>query len=126
MKVLLDTNILIWWLADSPRLKPKIKKLLISSDNQLSFSVSSAWEMSIKKSLKKLETPSDLELQLERNKIDLLPITMESCRMAETLAHHHGDPFDRMLIAQAMENKLRLVTANKVFEKYKVKVILNE
>jgi PIN domain nuclease of toxin-antitoxin system len=46
--------------------------------------------------------------------------------MAETLAHHHGDPFDRMLIAQAMENKLRLVTANKVFEKYKVKVILNE
>jgi PIN domain nuclease of toxin-antitoxin system len=123
MKLLLDTHTFLWFLDDSPQLSPKGKAFL-EADNALLLSIASLWEIAIKLRLGKLTVGVPIEVlmtqQLTHNDIDLLPITVASLIVVSTLPLHHRDPFDRLLIAQAMVDQLPIVSADPAFDAYPV------
>lgn len=124
MNYLLDTHILIWWLSSSNQLPQKAYKLLDDQKNTFFVSSASAWEITIKKSIGKLQTPNDLIYQMENNNLMPLVISLEHSLNVEKLRFHHKDPFDRMLISQAKLENLMILTHDKIFKKYPVKVKL--
>ena len=105
MRYLLDTHVLLWAITDPERVPAPIARAIIRKDASLWFSAASYWEICIKQSLGKLglvdEWPNIMEQALARNRIQWLPIRQTHCRALLDLEHHHRDPFDRMLIAQA-------------------------
>ena len=122
MKLLLDTHILLWALADDPRLTPAWRQALEEADH-LYISAASVWEIAIKRALGKLTIDGD-PAQAARDAGCLeLPITWAHARTAGELPAHHADPFDRMLIAQAHVDGLTLITADRAFAAYGVAVI---
>lgn len=123
MQLLLDTHALIWWLSKDPKLSVRAYKEIANPYNLVFVSAASAWEIAIKKSLKKLEAPDDLAEQIERKKFQSLPITLEQALTVEKLPLHHQDPFDRILIAQARELNLTIVTRDRKFNSYDVDLI---
>jgi PIN domain nuclease of toxin-antitoxin system len=110
VRLLLDTHALLWWLANDPSLSEPARDAIRAPDTEVSVSAASAWEIAIKKALGKLDAPDDLDAQLERHAFGCLPITVAHALGAGALPHHHYDPFDRMLIAQARAENLVLVT----------------
>lgn len=110
MRLLLDTHVLLWWLANDPSLGGEAKEGISASDSSVFVSAASAWEISIKQALGKLEAPSDLVRQIEVHRFEPLPITVSHAYAAGALPRHHDDPFDRVLVAQAMAEGLILVT----------------
>ena len=110
MRLLLDTHVLLWWLADDPSLSGEAKKGISAADSSVFVSAASAWEVSIKQALGKLEAPSDLVRQIEVHRFEPLPITVSHAYAAGALPRHHDDPFDRVLVAQAVAEGLTLVT----------------
>ncbi|MEO6983434.1 MAG: type II toxin-antitoxin system VapC family toxin [Edaphobacter sp.] len=127
MKVLVDTHTFLWALLDDHRLTPKAKQLLRSDQHELVFSLVSLWEIAIKIKTGKLNTigSSVAYIRDEMNAygMELLPIRYEHILQLEMLPHHHGDPFDRLLIAQATTESLPILTGDKVFKEYGVKLI---
>ncbi|HEX5139341.1 MAG TPA: type II toxin-antitoxin system VapC family toxin [Dehalococcoidia bacterium] len=123
MSLLLDTHALLWWLADSPELSHEARTAIADEDEDVFVSIATAWEISIKRSLGRMETPDDLGEQLERHRFDLLPITLSHVSLTGRLPLLHRDPFDRMLIAQAMTNGLTLVTRDRNIARYDVSVL---
>jgi PIN domain nuclease of toxin-antitoxin system len=123
MKYLLDTHTLLWWLEDNPTLSRKAKQAISSVTNSIFISAVSAWEITIKKSLKKLEAPDNLEEMIKFNSFISLPITIAHTMEIGKLPHYHDDPFDRLLIAQAQYEKLTLITRDTRIIKYDVTVI---
>lgn len=119
MRLLLDTNALLWWLADEG-LTVKAREAIADSANLVAVSAVSAWEISIKKALGKLAAPDDLEHQVQTGGFTPLPITIAHGVAAGQLPRHHDDPFDRMLIAQALAEGLTIVTRDKRFDEYSV------
>jgi PIN domain nuclease of toxin-antitoxin system len=123
MKLLLDTRTFLWFIEDNPRLSTETKKLL-ESDADLFISIASLWEIAIKISIGKLTLTQSLETfipaQIEKNGIELLPITVEHLALVSTLAAHHRDPFDRLLIAQAIVEQLPIVGIDDKFDPYGV------
>jgi PIN domain nuclease of toxin-antitoxin system len=123
MKLLLDTHTFLWFLDDSPQLSHTGKDLL-EADNTLLLSIASLWEIAIKVRLGKLTVAMPLEVlmtqQLTHNDIELLPITVAPLLVVSTLPLHHRDPFDRLLIAQAMVEQLPIVSADPAFDAYPV------
>ena len=112
MKLLLDTHVLLWALTESPRVDA-IRKRLLAADNEVYFSVASVWEMAIKASLGKLKADA-MEVRdaaLEGGFVEL-PIRGPHALHVGGLAWHHRDPFDRLLIAQAAAEPMRLLTAD--------------
>jgi PIN domain nuclease of toxin-antitoxin system len=120
---LLDTHTIIWFINGDADLSEKAKNL-IEKDAAANFvSVASLWEIAIKVSLGKLElTVPFLEVksQLDRNGFQLLPITWEDTLLVASLPFHHRDPFDRLLIAQGINNRLTIITKDKQFTEYDV------
>jgi PIN domain nuclease of toxin-antitoxin system len=127
MRLLLDTHTLLWWVEGAPQLSAKARKAIAVPDNACYVSLASAWEMAIKCQLGKLKLASSLRQyfpsQLAANGFVQLDIAFSHVARVETLPFHHRDPFDRLLIAQALEEKLTLVSADAVFEGYGVKRI---
>ena len=127
MSLLIDTHILIWLLAGSPYLTQDLQATLANRRNTLLLSVASTWEIAIKVGIGKLELPPHLDAwlpaELEATGLRLLPIHLEHTLGVEALPHHHRDPFDRLLIAQAITEGLTLVTADRVFGLYDVPLI---
>lgn len=126
MEYLLDTHTALWLLSDQKKLSKKSKSILENTDNICHVSVASLWEISIKVSLNKLDLKipiEELEEELMSNEISLLAITSQHINRVSSLKFHHRDPFDRMLIAQAIEEKFSIITMDPHFEKYKVKLI---
>jgi len=124
LKLLLDTHTLLWWLADDSRLSPRVRKFIANSANQVAISSVSAWEISIKKALGKLEVDLELLLsEIEKNGFTLLQVSFEHGLRAGSLPCHHRDPFDRMLIAQSQCEGLHLVSIDSQFSAYDVDVI---
>lgn len=124
MKLLLDTHVLLWWLSgDSKSISNKAANAIGAGDAHVAISAVSIWEIAIKRGLGKLDAPDDLLDQLERSQVELLPITARHADLVASLPTHHRDPFDRLLIAQAIVEELALVTADKAFKRYDVEVV---
>jgi PIN domain nuclease of toxin-antitoxin system len=126
VNLLLDTHVLLWIVLDDPRLKPELRTVLASGSNRISVSLASLWEIGIKLAQGRLQLPgNDLSLVLEfmrEWRMQLLPVTLVHVRAAATLPFHHGDPFDRMLIAQANTDMLRLVSKDSKMRLYSVDI----
>lgn len=120
MRLLLDTHVFIWCVAERSRLSKQAIELIEQSDDVF-VSVASYWEMAIKKSLGKLDLDMDLaalsNLASDAG-YDLLPIKVEHAVLLTTMPMLHRDPFDRMLIAQSLAEPLRLLTADSEIAKY--------
>jgi PIN domain nuclease of toxin-antitoxin system len=119
VRLLLDTNALLWWLADEG-LAAQAREAIADPENLVAVSAVSAWEISVKKALGKLVAPDDLEHQIHVGGFTPLPITIAHGVAAGQLERHHDDPFDRMLIAQARAEGLTIVTRDKRFNEYSV------
>lgn len=126
MKYLLDTHTFLWFINDSQELKETIKKLL-ESNIDLWLSIVSLWEIAIKKSLRKLELPDSYEKfisnQLAINDIEILPITLKHLSRIINLPFHHKDPFDRLLIAQAIIEEVPIISKDQIFDSYSIERI---
>nr|WP_269811360.1 type II toxin-antitoxin system VapC family toxin [Kineosporia rhizophila] len=120
---MLDTHILLWWLTDNERLPAAMRKVIAEPDREVFVSAASAWEMSIKSALGKLDMPEGLREELDDEGITELAVTVEDGLAAGALPRHHDDPFDRMLIAQAARRDLLLLTADKRFSDYEVRLM---
>jgi PIN domain nuclease of toxin-antitoxin system len=118
--LLLDTHVLLWWLFDDDRLTPAMRAAIADPRTSVAVSAASAWEMAIKAARGKLTIPEDLAEEIERQGFEGLPVTVEDSLAAGALPRHHDDPFDRMLIAQAVRRRFVLVTADRRFADYDV------
>ena len=123
MQLLLDTHALIWWLANNPTLSDNAKDIIADPNNLVFVSAASAWEIAIKKTLGKLQVPNDLAAQIKQKRFISLPISIDHAVMVETLPLYHQDPFDRILIAQAVYEKLTIITRDLKFKVYEVDII---
>jgi PIN domain nuclease of toxin-antitoxin system len=124
MTLLLDTHVLLWWLEDPRQLSKHAKKAIQDGANRVYVSAAVAWEIAIKKALGKLDAPDDLEEMIESNRFVSLPVTIPHALAVQALPNYHRDPFDRMLIAQALHEGFRLVTRDQEIAKYPVPQIL--
>lgn len=122
MRILLDTHVLLWWLANDPRLG-RPGRDLIAGAAEASVSTASAWEMSLKAKLGKLDCPDDLDAQLVRHRFTVVPIHIDHALRYRLLPLHHRDPFDRMLVAQAQVEGLAILSADPSFNAYDVEVV---
>ena len=123
MRLLLDTHILLWWLTQDGQLTKRARSTIAEAD-AIFVSAASAWEMAIKISIGKLKTPDDLEAQMQANRFVELPVKISHAIVAAQLPHHHGDPFDRMLVAQASVESLTLLTADARLKAYGGSILL--
>ena len=123
MRLLLDTHILLWWLADELRIPEKHREIIRDGKNQVLVSTASAWEVAIKQRLGKLRAPADLKSQVKAARFELLNITIDHALAVGELPDHHSDPFDRMLIAQARIEGLTLVTEDPKFRSYDLTIL---
>jgi PIN domain nuclease of toxin-antitoxin system len=129
MNLLIDTHILIWYIAGNPNLKPAMTDLLEATENDLCISVASLWEIAIKVGKGKLDLGiefHELEEILERLNIQILPILFGDLNVQRTLPFHHTDPFDRIIISQAINQHLVLMSADSAFSNYPVQNIWSE
>ena len=122
MKLLLDTHVLLWWLASNPRLAKNARAAIEACDVAY-VSAATVWEIAIKVAARKLEFRGDMEEQLALNNFHPLPIMVIHALLAAKLPRHHADPFDRMLVAQATFESLTLVTADPQLAVYGVPIL---
>lgn len=126
MNLLLDTHVLLWWLDEDARLPPHHRALLENRRQPVAVSIASLWEMTIKAALGKLELQDDLptiEAILQRQDIAILPIQIPHLERLLELPRHHRDPFDRLIIAQAIAEHMTLLSDDDKFSAYPVKLL---
>jgi len=121
VNLLLDTHALLWWLADS-ELTASAFEAIADPGNVVLVSAISVWEIGIKRSLGTLAAPEGIIDAISDSGFEPLPIAFSHARAAGDLPKHHRDPFDRMLIAQAMTDGLQVVTRDSAFEDYDVEI----
>ncbi len=125
MSNLLDTHTLIWFLDGDNSLSPIAKSLIERNGETNYVSIASIWEIAIKVSLGKLELHKplyELSQQLKQNNFTLLPISFDDTLIISSLPFHHRDPFDRILIAQSITNKLKLISKDTHLAMYKIEI----
>ncbi|WP_328372332.1 type II toxin-antitoxin system VapC family toxin [Micromonospora zamorensis] len=123
MRLLLDTHVLLWWLSDDPILARETKDR-IDTEPEVYLSPVTVWEVAIKHSLGKLAGPADLAERVRDADLRELPIRHDHAVVAGQLPLIHRDPFDRMLVAQALCEGLTLVTRDDRIQKYEVPVLV--
>jgi PIN domain nuclease of toxin-antitoxin system len=123
VNILLDTHIVLWWLAADPALPARARDVIADPDTVAVVSAATAWEIAINRAMGRLEAPDDLGGALVDNAFDSLAITVEHALAAGALPGHLTDPFDRMLIAQAQLEDLTVVTVDRRFSDYAVNVL---
>lgn len=127
MRLLLDSHVLVWAHDEPAKLSDLAKSALENTANEILLSIASAWELQIKIKLGKLALSDSLEsvirLQMQMNALQILPITLGHVVQLDKLASHHKDPFDRLLIAQAIAEDLTIVTADRDFSEYPANTI---
>jgi PIN domain nuclease of toxin-antitoxin system len=122
--LLLDTHLVLWWMAgEASRISKKALAALGSDGLEPVVSAVTIWEAAIKRGLGKLDSPDDLLPQLEGAGVELLPITARHADLVGSLPLHHRDPFDRLLVAQATLERLPLVSDDAALRRYDVEVI---
>jgi PIN domain nuclease of toxin-antitoxin system len=124
MRVLLDTHAFLWWIEDAANLSRRARRAIGNPGNECFLSLASCWEMAIKLSLGKLRLPGAIERfipeQLAANAFRQLAIEFRHVARVAALPFHHRDPFDRLLAAQALEERCAIVSADPIFRKYGV------
>ena len=124
MKILLDTQAFLWLIADAPQLTRLAKKNFLDQKNELFLSLASIWEIAIKTSIGKLTLNMSVENfipnQLQENGIIQLDINFRHVARIAKLPFYHRDPFDRLLISQAMEENLSILSSDKAFDRYQI------
>lgn len=123
MEILIDTHMLLWWLADDSRLSKKARALMADPANMLTVSAATAWEIAIKQALGKMTMDGDLEKEVRELGFAMLPVTFPHAAETLTLPAIHRDPFDRMLVAQARVENLPLLTVDPHILQYPANVI---
>lgn len=126
MKLLLDTHAFIWFAEDDAQLDQSIKKIIENTENEIFLSIASIWEIAIKMHLKKLILNKSIEEVIDlvtTNGFEFLPILPKHIITLTTLDFFHRDPFDRMIIAQGLSEKIQIVSKDEIFDKYGVKRI---
>jgi PIN domain nuclease of toxin-antitoxin system len=123
MTLLLDTHVLLWCLGFPDRLRRETRKKIEAPETVVFVSAASAWEIEMKRALGKLKAPLDLEEQLGEKRFTELPVRVRHVRALRDLPDLHRDPFDRMLVAQAIADNLVIVTADSQVRAYPAKTI---
>lgn len=127
MKVLLDTHAFLWAITEDSNFSKRAGEIFVSRSIDLFFSVASVWEILIKVQIKKLPLPKPampyLREQLADNHIQILPIMLDHVARLEELPAYHRDPFDRILIAQSVEEGWPIVSADPLLKAYPVELI---
>jgi PIN domain nuclease of toxin-antitoxin system len=127
VKLLLDTHTFLWWVTDGDRLSDRAGAAIADGSNEVFFSAASAWEIAIKAGLGRIKLPDDAWSftpdQLERNAFQPLPVHVSHAVAVIALPDHHRDPFDRMLVAQAMTEGLTLVSSDDQLTRYPISVV---
>ncbi len=123
MRLLADTHVFLWWLANDPRLNSTARDALSDADSQVFISAATIWEIAIKVKLDKLEFEGDPVAEITASGFTELPMTAQHCQRAGSLPRHHDDPFDRMLIAQAELEQLILVSVDGAFSPYGIQIL---
>jgi len=126
-KILLDTHAFIWMCTGSERLSVTARDTILDARSRLHLSVASWWEIGVKISIGKLDLhprwATVFKREMQNNEIAWLPVHPEHCEQVATLPFHHRDPFDRMLIAQAQQEKMTILSADENMRGYNVKVV---
>jgi PIN domain nuclease of toxin-antitoxin system len=123
VNLLLDTHIVLWWLNDSEELSKRTRAAIEEADRVVVSAVT-AWEVAIKSAIGKLRMPGNFEEALAVYRFESLPLTVKHGLAAGALNRYHGDPFDRMLVAQASLESLTLVTRDRQLAEYGVAILL--
>ena len=123
MRLLLDTHALLALLSSDYPLSPQADEAMERADTQLLVSVVSVWEIAIKRAIGKLEAPEDLLARIDETETEMLTITARHANATGELPLHHGDPFDRLLIAQAKLEGCAILTRDRAFAAYGVPVV---
>ena len=129
MRLLLDTHTFLWWIDDAPRVSQRVRTVIADDSNTLYVSAVTGWEIAIKVAVGRLtlqshSDPSAAVLKhMDVNAIRELPVRMEHALRVATLPPLHGDPFDRLLVAQAMVDGLTIVTSDRLVAAYDVETI---
>jgi PIN domain nuclease of toxin-antitoxin system len=124
VKILLDTHMLLWWIAGSPQLSAFARGLISDPENTIFVSAVSLWEIWLKQSLGKLRLPDEFEQVVAAESFESLPLSAAHAREVARLPWLHRDPFDRMLVAQARVAGLRLLTSDESIAAYSDPVLL--
>jgi PIN domain nuclease of toxin-antitoxin system len=126
VRLLLDTHAFLWWIGDDPRLSRRAAALIADGANEVHVSAASAWEIVVKKGLGRVDIPEPIDrflvAQLETNAFLPLPIHVRHALGLAALPDVHRDPFDRILVAQAVAEDLCLVTGDRMLARYPVSV----
>lgn len=123
MKLLLDTHAALWWLADDARIGRDADRQLSDETNRVLLSAAVIWEVAIKRSLGKLHAPDDLAPMLLGAGAQPLPVTLDHAAAVEELPWHHRDPFDRMLVAQALAEGAVIISQDERMKQYGVPLV---
>ena len=124
MRLLVDTHALLWWLTDNPRLSYTAEAAISNPDNDVFVSACIAYEIAYKQRLGRLPAlPESLPRRLERDGIETLPVSLAHALAAAALPGPHRDPWDRIMMAQALAEDCHVVTVDKVFADYDVPVV---
>ncbi len=126
-RFLVDTHVLLWWLFNDKRLSGKARQIISNQANVILVSSASAWEIATKFRLGKLLGPEnlvkDLPELLRKSRMEILPINLHHALLAGSLSNDHRDPFDRMLAAQSILEKLSLVTSDQAFADFSLRIV---
>ena len=120
MRLLLDSHVIVWWSLYPGRLRADTRDAIISPDNEVFLSAASIWELGLKIARQKLHLPTNYAARLLADGFDEVPVTIAHAERSAALAPLHGDPFDRLLIAQALEEGYVLVTSDREILRYDV------
>jgi PIN domain nuclease of toxin-antitoxin system len=127
MEYLIDTHTLLWIVANNPKLSKKAKNIYLNRNNKIYVSIATIWELSIKIGLNKLNINIPLnkfvDIHIVGNNIKILNINLNHLYRIEKLPLHHRDPFDRLIISQAIEDKIPIIGSDELFDYYQIKRI---
>jgi len=123
MNLLLDTHILLWWLDDNALLPVNAREAIADTDNLIILSAAVIWEIRIKQAISKLKIAPNFYKVIKEQGFEMLAITSDHAYAVGDLPKHHRDPFDRILIAQAILEGFTVVTHDAVFHKYPIPVL---
>ena len=127
MRLIIDTQVLIWWTNDVSNISHRVQNIIFDLDNELWLSLASIWEIQIKISLGKLDLPRSfpdiIATQIKENQIKILPIDLTHIYALDRLPLHHRDPFDRLIIAHSLTEEMPIASIDKAFDTYAIERI---